>query len=919
MSEIFEYTIDGIKLPAVLKKSTEPIDDEELSASIKSVQCPFATADALQRTVYIEAAIGAPIYSTAVTSQDPLALSDSSATPGLIHLKPHSVAVVRASIDEMKLGDAYIIVGRRTLERDNEIASVGVVLAIVPWFVARSMSLESGTVSWSMATIPNILYSMLEKIPHLYLMRCQRIRPFMPFAEENNTVALPSGQIELMGRQVLAFLLRWHQTRTAVHPSIVKQGIRVCDRKELARESLKLGDSLDAWRDMQLEAVLNNRSFVFFGKTSPRVALLESPHCWDALSYVVNTFLSPMYGTFVINEFLDVMRFVIQTEVLEHGELAVFHFAVDYLKKMSEGLCKAEKEHFAACIDTAASQTTGGKNAPIASAAFVAFYSHHLRKTQNEALEMRVETISELRQRARTEGTLSEAEISYLSGIDELDLSKTDEMRTEQLRANMENNIVCVSHNFFVGSELVSKALYGDKNNNKVHSVIIKKGRRYMTTKLALDLSISLTRVLLEIQMSADANGAVMSKLEREFSQAAPHSGGLYPESDHTTTFDDVAIGSDDFRQVRASLNAQELREFQAGRRDSLPLPSDFDMAKNRGLLVSDNDLVHVVSLSGTINSKRHGNVSVHKLALYGVTHKDRCLKRKCEASSTSRAHIEIDFDTENDDSRRTTKLLEVERQVRSIDPTKFTEATRAAEQGRPAPMTDIEDVIGNMYENNALPLCVRMLARTVQQRQGVGYLQNSERILFYRLMRSFDAPEITDQAVLRFLYKNMPPGKIRELNSDATRSWPNMIGKRHNEEAAKHIEYQARSNNTVSRENALKATTCAPSCWGMIGPKVKQYPSRCPFRELPDPQLFDLLQESGTDDDGIERILAARGKYGYQCKLQFIHSRPAETRDTNPFTPYTQDAFFQHPHHYMLASADHLLRHREACAVTSE
>lgn len=910
MTEQFEYHVDGRKLPAVLKQSSTPIDVEELCALIKRVTCPLASADALTRTVVLETVIGKPLYTTEVLFRDPMVLGDVSAERDSIHLDDKSTTVVRESVGDMKLGDAYVIVGRRTMQRDGQTVSIGVVLAIVPWFAANSISFERGRVPWS-ETIPNVLYNMLDKVAQLRLMRCQRIRPFMPFAD-GDTSHLSEEQLRAKARQILSFLLRWHQTRTAVHPSIVKQGFRCTDKKDVARESLKLGDELDEWRDMQLRAALNNRSFVFFGVASPRVALFESQSCWTALGHVVNTFMSPMYAAFVVNEMLDVMRFVVRTEIMAHGELAVYYFARDYLKKMCEGLEEAERDHFNQCVEAAAAQTTGGPKAPQISAAFVGYYTCMFGKATSEPLDMRIDTISELRAQAHADGSLNEAEIRYLSCVDELDLESADEKEREQFRANMENNIVCVSHNLFAGSEIISKALFADKHGNTSASAIVKRGRRYMMAKSALELAVSLTRALLNMQTSAEANGAVMSKLEHEFSQASPHAGGLYPESDHATAFDDIAIGSDDFREVRASLDAHQLREFQAGARTSLPLPADFNMARNRGLLVSDDELYNVVALCGALNSKRHGNVPVHKLAVRGVMHTLRCLKRKSEAC---RAHIEIEFDTDGDDAKRSDRLIDFERQSRPTTAAAFEEATRQIVSGNREPMNDVEDVIGNMYENNALPLCVRAMARKVQHREGIGYLQNTDRVLFYRLMKSLDVPEMSDQAVLRFLYKNMPPAKIRELNPDATHNWPNIVAKKHREEADKHVAHQLRLNKQVSQSDALKATTCAPNCWGLIGPKENKFPSRCPFRELSDAALFDLLRESGTDDDGIEAILKVRGKYGYQCKLQFVHSRPPETRDTKPFTTYTQDAFFQHPHQYMLAAADHLLRHREARA----
>lgn len=950
MTEICEYHIDGRKLPAVVKRGTAPLTDAELLAALRTTACPLASADALGTLHVVEARVSDPLYSTAVPSLSPLVISELSDTPDTIHLSAQAVERIRATIGALKFGDAYVVVGRQSFCQNSaaEQLTVGVVLALVPWFAVGSFALNTATVPWSI-TVPNMLYNLLERRAQLALMRCQRIRPFMPFSDSNSSssgnsnnnddddaaVAPATEPLEPLARQMLAFLLRWHQTRTALHPSLVKSGLRACDTAKVRRDNESLGaDTLESWREAQLEAVLNNRSFVFFGRAAPRRALFESTRCWAALTHVVNTFLSPVLVTFVINELLDVMRFVVRTEVLAHGELAVYNFALDYLKRMCDGLAEAEREHKRVCAELAASQpVTSTAEARIA-ASLADLYRSHLERSLHEPLEMRVETIGELR--ARRDGALTSAEIDFLAASDELELDNVAPAERERFRANMESNVMCVSHNFFCGSELLSAALYaGERKENCAtsDSMLMKRGRRYIMSRRALDLAVELTRAFLQLQSSADANGAAISPLESEFSLAAPRAAGLYSAADRSTAFDDVALGSDDFRDLRASLGADALRWFQSGAVHTLPLPAGFDMARRRGLSVPPEYLERALPRAGTLGSLRNGNVEVHRLALYGVTHVERCLKRRREpgtadtaTSATTtpqlgRAHIEIDFDTNGDSGRRTERAAALERQLRPIETRAFADAEREAMQGRCQQLGDIEDIVGNMYANRALPLCARSLARKAVERRGVGYLQSEDRLLFYRLMRSFDAPEMTHEAVLRFLLPSMPANKIAELHKEHTAGWAKMLTKEHAKAADGYQRAMTANMRAVSLDEASAATTCAPSCSSMIDANNNRRGAapRCPFRRLNDPELYDLLVEAGTDDDGIAEILENRNKAGLQCRLQFIHSRPVETRETPAFSPFTADTYFKHPHQYMLAAADHLLRHRENCAQTHE
>jgi len=904
--EIIDYTIDGRCIPAIKIRGARALPLEEMLIMLNNVPCAWARINGHKRVGYYEAQIDGPTYLVAV-EQD--GLKSASKTPAVFHLLQETADFAKQSKNDVQFGDVFIIHAKRLFSDMEGAFVLQMILAIVPWFATERAFDGQTQVAWSLV-IPNMNPMFLIPAETRSMLRCEKILPLMPFGDAR----LSPDKLHTMARKMLAFLLRWNQTCVAIHPELVKMGIRACERTRVANETKRLELEVELWRNAQQTSALNSRSFRFFGEASPRLELFASPFCWETLLHIVSVFAAQTLANFVISEVLDVLRFIVREEVLVHGELAVHQFIVGYLKEMCEGISEAEIASLKRQrVDVPASITSTTDNVLIFVSYFTELNAERLRRAETEPLDMRVETIGELRaQLAKRDDDatlLDEEQIKYLASINPAD-DKFDVNVERAMPENMIRNIVVVSHNFFCGIPQLTDVLYPPEFNT-VHKTIVKGGRRYIAAGTAIETAILLTRAFLQWHTNIDANGSTITPLEQEFAKATPKGHNLYPSETHSTYFDDIALGTDDFRATRLSFNSNQLREFLSGRAGSLDLPADFNMARSRGLLVPTEYIIRGVPRTGTLHSARSGPIEVHQLALHTICHREHCYRKRArsDAPADPRAHIDIEYDTNSDSAARFERLTRLEASMKPFQIETLAAAVRAAAGGNREKLDDIEDVVGNMYENNALPLCVRKLAQPIQHKIGIGYHMNTERKILYRLLRSFDAPELTPAAIMRFMFKNSPAHKIGEHFSEAVTGWEKLLEKSHKTASDGYTKMSVKNMREVTTEEALAATTCAPSCSTMIG-----WNKTCPFLAS-DEEVYQMLLESGVSDSDAYRILARRGNAGLQCKMQFQMSRPGATGATRAFTQLTDDTFFNHPHQYMLAAADYLLRQEESKA----
>ena len=934
-----QYTMNTLALPAVIHEEPE-ISIEELVNSLATLPCAWSRFTGLFRKVYIELLIGAPFYSTVVDSNQlhmfteidadgavPM-LNSVSIEPQFLHMSDTVAREAQTMKNEAKMGDAFLLVGQTQFLHGERLLYATVLVGVVPWF-NTSMAFNGSTKIDISLVVMNINCANLTYIESRSITRCERVRPLMPIASASDTQPLDEADLHIASKKLLAFLVRWQQTRVALHPDIVKAGVRACDRANVSSAMSRMRVDVDKWRVEQKRSALNNRSFVFFGAGSPRKELFESRHFWQILLFVVSTFATPTLVAFVINEVLDVLRFIIDEEVLVKGELAIYRFCLDYLKPLCDGICTAQLKHLNRQMDEIRTsvlvkerpdamdadeeddaQTKFAKNMV---QTFLRTNADKLHKAEREKLDMRVETIGEMRAMLasdkRDATSLNAAEIEALAIGDELEVDDiVAQADKRSIREDMTHNIVVVSHNFFCGNDSLMDVLYSASfQRDQLQSrMVMKRGRRYFTLGTALESAVLVTRTFLDWHAHLEANGTRMRPLEEEFSKAAPKTGGLYPLETHTVEFDDIAIGTDDFILARQSCNLADLKEFLAGRSPRMPLPAQFNMAANRGLVAPNALLQRGVPRTGTLHSTANGPIEVHRLALHAICHRDSCYKQKGGAAQHSRQHIDVEYDTAGDPGARFDRLYKLESALPPLSRETFDSAVRAAANGNRAKLDDIEDVVSNMYHNKALPLCVSRFAQFIEENVGDGYLKNEHRLPFYKLMRSFDAPQVTPESIMRFMFRNSPAKMIGVHYHEASKGWEKHAEKSHLKAASSFAEVSLANLREVTSAEAAAATTCAPSCSTMI---TRQ--KTCPFL-LPDNVVINLLEQTGVPADKIERIMERTGNAGLQCKMHFEYSRPPATRATHAFSDFTRDVYFKHPHQYMLAAADHLLRHKE-------
>jgi hypothetical protein len=925
--KLAQFVMNSLVLPAILHDEND-VTIAELTEAFSKLPCSWSRFTGLLRILPVETIIGAPHYSTMADTTHPppvfgrmddedLPIYNAvSLVPQYIHLTEAGAAAALEQKKSIKMGDGILLIAQTQVLHNGEMKFLTVLVGVVPWFNVSMAFNGSDKVDISLI-IMNVHCSHLTHFELRAISRCERFRPLMPVASSASAVPLDSHQLEASAKKLLSFLLRWQQTRLALHPELVKSGVRVCDRANLISASKRLHVDVEKWRLEQKRNALNSRSFVFFGVAAPRKEIFESPHFWQTLLFVVSTFATPTLVRFIINEVIDVLEFIIEQEVLVKGELAIFQFCKDYLKPLCDGICEAQLDHLRR-QKTDIPESVLSKT-PLAQRTidiFLEVNNNNLRKAETEQLQMRVQTIGELRDglvNAAADSTaLSSVELEALAMGVELDVNVMAEDQ-QSIRDDMTRNIVVVSHNFFCGASPLTDILYSLNFGKEMMEsrMFMKRGRRHFTIGPALKSTVLVTRAFLDWHAHLEANGTRMTPLEVEFLNAAPKTAGLYPVEAHSTAFDDIAIGTDDFVVARATCNLANLKEFLAGRAPSMPLPADFNMALNRGLLVPSATLKRSMVRTGTLHSQQNGPVEVHRLALHVLSHRDACFKSRGNEAHNNREHIGIEFDTGGDNNARFDKLYKLEAFLPPLSSETLDTAVRAAAGGNRQKLDDIEDIVQNIYKNRGMPLCASRYAQYIDEKVGDGYLKNDLRLPFYKLMRSFEAPQVTPESIMRFMFRNSPASKIGDHYHEATTGWEKAVEKSHLKAAKSFAEVALENMREVTEEEAKAATTCSPSCSTMI---TRQH--TCPFL-LPDETVRALLLQSGVDADKVDRIMERSGNAGLQCKMHFEYSRAPETRSTPAFSDHSRDVYFKHPHQYMLAAADHLLRHKELSAMS--
>jgi len=221
-----------------------------------------------------------------------------------------------------------------------------------------------------------------------------------------------------------------------------------------------------------------------------------------------------------------------------------------------------------------------------------------------------------------------------------------------------------------------------------------------------------------------------------------------------------------------------------------------------------------------------------------------------------------------------------------------------------PGPITDIEDVVENIYHNGGMPPCVLPMAQAniVEGAHPV----DKARHVYYPFLRSLRLPAVSSPQLLAHMMRNVRTSKISELWTYFVRHTPALCRKNWQASKTWHMR------NGMSEPDAGRRARCSPSC------SSKQKKGACPFANLTTAAdltaLRGKLVKMGLPLTSVEAVMqkAQRATIPQQtCAQFFVETRPsfgaATLAERAPPFPPRQQVRIRHPVHYTYLAAAYM------------
>lgn len=221
-----------------------------------------------------------------------------------------------------------------------------------------------------------------------------------------------------------------------------------------------------------------------------------------------------------------------------------------------------------------------------------------------------------------------------------------------------------------------------------------------------------------------------------------------------------------------------------------------------------------------------------------------------------------------------------------------------------PGPITDIEDVVENIYHNGGMPPCVLPMAQAniVEGAHPV----DKARHVYYPFLRSLRLPAVSSPQLLAHMMRNVRSSKISELWTYFVRHTPALCRKNWQASKTWHMR------NGMSEPDAGRRARCSPSC------SSKQKKGACPFANLTTAAdltaLRGKLVKMGLPLTSVEAVMqkAQRATIPQQtCAQFFVETRPsfgaATLAERAPPFPPRQQVRIRHPVHYTYLAAAYM------------
>jgi hypothetical protein len=723
---------------------------------------------------------------------------------------------------------------------------------------------------------------------------------------------------------LFSFALRWHKASHGTAALVTPQTTTA----RMSREAL------DAWRDEHRRTVLNARTCVYFTREPPRAALFENFASLAALVDALRAMTDHSAALFVIGQLCDAMRFIVRTEVLVRGELAIARFLDEFAKRLVEHIEAAEQRLLTRALETVDADTKG-MNAVLA-----AQYRTTLRDDLDaaraeparfqvrcaasiDASELSLEdrllltsgNVADDSEQGDTSSSSSLAASAAISLVDSSggggssmsDLRRSMVMSATSNEAVLANSLI-VSYNFFVGTRALESVLV-DAIRSTRHTVM-RNGTAYVRVGAALEASVALLRAYLSghataKRVAAAAGDAAVNEAETALVDSMPVSLNYYAEADERNhELDDVALEGAILAHMHTLAAVRQSGFLDAVARSGgggggvadtfaglrIPPFNMFDEARYYSLQRDRASLHRLTRLPYTLYSPRNGSIRVRAEALERALHATPALA-DAGIAALGDGSVAVARERAAAAQRRLSRAIM---------------RTETSESGGAA-LVDIEDLVEGARANRALPLCMLNVLERDE------YPKHSDRLWLAQTLHSFDTPALNTATIARSLMRLSTPQKIGDHFKELSNYTRAQAALDHDRNATFVATRNGNTNvSDQQMKEALAKTTCTKACsthyefGDMTGLK------RCPFSWEDKSRLDALLARSGVASaDARAEIIALVGA-PRQCALQLAHSRPAATRHVDVLRAETRDVVIAHPYHYFHLAADHLQRAHE-------
>ena len=763
------------------------------------------------------------------------------------------------------IGDVLVLLSHVYIPEMPGVVATGV-HGILPWDLFTDAMASTSQVPLN-AVIPNSHTPLKARSAAFLGSLVVDAQPFelVPISSDTDKASIDA---------VLSFALRWHMASSSTTNPLVRRRNR--------------------------EKLLLNRSFRFFGKDSPLVALFRSSNGLAAAYDAVRSLATKRTQTFVVVQLCMAIDFIMKDlcgDKLRDSELAFRSFCTRLLAPLANSIANTP-------VPTVIAP---GKVEPVA---------------PKEPLEASVDSIGSL----VDSGTLSEAKAVWLARLWMPEVGQEDPSSLTQ----KERNRVCFSYNFFGGTPVTTEMLT-DKIVKMREHVVMQAGRAYTCNMNVLRRS---TTAFFRHFLTESAGGGrlggqteeattLLIAREQQFAKAMPKSGTVYPD-ERVRSFDDCTHKSKAHTQIHLKLDREQFREFAMRRRETVDLPDDYDEARQLQLCESQARSGSDGSQFGQMDAQGHSLATLtvgmrNPPSEFTSEQREEAIQAVMwENNSPERAMVLGDLkNILIQNAKVVSERLSYENDV--------FEAKRDGREPpikppmRRSPLEDFEDRIEVLARSGALPLSMQQYAQKVLFDRN--YLRNEDRKIYYRLLASLGF--LTHEEILLHILRETPTLKLEEQYGDMNKGFQAMAEKMH----SKAIQGAQRSalerSVDLSEDDARDSTTCAASNYTLQ--KNKNYPL-ADWKNLG--RLTTALKRSGVD--GVRAFAIAQQAVACRLKsnptsaqlathsqkindLGRLHLHAILTPEmTSPEPPVMHGLRLKHPRDFVFAVAHHRLLARE-------